>query len=284
MQQICFYHAGCPDGFGAAWSVWRAWKEEGRYVPRGHEHTLEASEYEDAWVTFVDIAPQNDELLELAALAARVTVLDHHVTARDRYLSNSGVVNQVEEGGHEIVFDLQHSGAVLAWNYFSQGAPTPDLLRYVEDQDLWNWQLPDSAAVNAAIAAYPHRFETWDELSRRPIADLAAEGESIVRANRMEVERVARYAHPISIDGKPVEAVNATQNRSAVGHELAERRAYGVAWSCVYRVGKDRVHATLYSIGDVDVASIATTLGGGGHHNAAGFSVSLEDWVQHFVG
>ena len=206
------------------------------------------------------------------------------MTARDRYLSNSGVVNQVEEAGHEMLFDLQHSGAILAWNYFSEGAPAPDLLRYVEDQDLWNWQLPDSDAVNAAIAAYPQRFETWDELSRRPVSELAAEGASIVRANRMEVERVVRHAHPISIEGKPVEAVNATHNRSAVGHELAERKAYGVPWSCVYRVGQDRVHATLYSVGDVDVASVAVRLGGGGHPNAAGFSVSLDDWVRHFVG
>ena len=23
MKRICFYHAGCPDGFGAAWAVRR---------------------------------------------------------------------------------------------------------------------------------------------------------------------------------------------------------------------------------------------------------------------
>ncbi len=284
MQHICFYHAGCPDGFGAAWSAWRAWKDEGRYVPRWHDQSIEASDYAGAWVAYVDIAPNNDELLELAAIAEQVTVLDHHVSARDRYLSDSSVVNRVEALGHEIVFDLEHSGALLAWTYFSEGAPPPDLLRYVEDQDLWTWQLPDSAEVNAAIAAYPRRFEVWDELSQRPIAELASEGRSIVRANRMEVERVLHNAHRLSVDGKPVEAVNATHSRSAVGHGLAERKAYGVAWGCVYRVTGDRVHATLYSIGDVDVASVAAVYGGGGHRNAAGFTVSLEDWVQRFVG
>ena len=284
MQRICFYHAGCPDGFGAAWSAWRAWKDEGRYIPRRHDHTIDASDYAGAWVAYVDIAPKNDELLELATVAEQVTILDHHVSARDRYLSDTGVVNQVEALGHEVVFDLEHSGAVLAWNYFSEGAPPPDLLRYVEDQDLWNWQLPDSAEVNAAIAAYPRRFDVWDELSRRPVAELVSEGRSIVRADRMEVERVLHDAHPISVDDKRVEAVNATRSRSAVGHELAERAAFGIAWGCVYRISGDWVHATLYSIGDVDVASVAAVYGGGGHRNAAGFTVSLEDWVQRFVG
>lgn len=283
VQRICFYHAGCPDGFGAAWSAWCAWKDEGRYVSRRHEHTIEARDYAGDWVAYVDIAPGNDELLELAGVAEQVTVLDHHVTARDRYLSDPGVVNRVEAMGHEIVFDLDHSGAMLAWNYFSEGATPPDLLRYVEDQDLWKWQLPDSAEVNAAIAAYPRHFDVWDELSRRPIGELAAEGRSIVRADRMEVERSVHSAHPIEVDGKPVEAVNATHSRSSVGHALAERKAYGVEWGCVYRITGDRVHATLYSIGEVDVATIATGYGGGGHRNAAGFTVSLEDWLQRFV-
>jgi len=284
VQRICFYHAGCPDGFGAAWSTWRSWKDEGRYVPRGHDHSIEVSEYADAWVAYVDIAPDNEELLGLAAVAAQVTILDHHVSARDRYLSDTAVVNRVEALGHEVVFDMQQSGAMLAWNYFSEGAPAPELLRYVEDQDLWNWQLPDSAEVNAAIAAYPRRFEVWDELSQRPIAELVSEGRSIVRANRMEVERMLPSAHRLSVDGKYVEAVNATHVRSAIGHELAERKAYGLAWSCVYRITRDQVHATLYSIGDVDVAATAAIYGGGGHRNASGFSVSLEDWAEHFCG
>jgi nanoRNase/pAp phosphatase (c-di-AMP/oligoRNAs hydrolase) len=43
------------------------------------------------------------------------------------------------------------------------------------------------------------------------------------------------------------------------------------------------VQATLDSIGDFDVSKIAMNLGGGGHPNASGFSVSLEEWVRDFV-
>jgi nanoRNase/pAp phosphatase (c-di-AMP/oligoRNAs hydrolase) len=51
----------------------------------------------------------------------------------------------------------------------------------------------------------------------------------------------------------------------------------------VYRIETTEVHATLYSIGDFDVASIATELGGGGHKNAAGFTVDFERWFNEFL-
>ncbi len=282
MNRVCFYHAGCPDGFGAAWATRRAWGDDARYVPRRHEHRVDPEELRDCQVAFVDIAPANDELIALARVAEQVIVLDHHVTARDRYYSEPKVVNEVEDLGHEVVYDMARSGAMLAWEYFNP-EPAPALLRYVQDQDLWNWALSDSREVNAALAVYPHDFTTWDELALRDVAGIAAEGRPIVRSDQAEVERRAKSAHAMLVNGELIEAVNATTVRSAIGHALAERKTYGVAWGCVYRVDADRVHATLYSIGDVDVASVANGYGGGGHRNAAGFSMPLERWLEDLV-
>jgi nanoRNase/pAp phosphatase (c-di-AMP/oligoRNAs hydrolase) len=44
-----------------------------------------------------------------------------------------------------------------------------------------------------------------------------------------------------------------------------------------------RVDVSLYSVGDFDVAALAARFGGGGHRNAAGFSVSLETWAREFA-
>lgn len=283
LNKACFYHAGCPDGFGAAWSVHTAWGGEGRYIARGHDDRLRPEEYEDALVVFVDIAPQRDEAAELCDVAAQLIVLDHHVTARDRFAAVPELENRLADEGHELHFDLTQSGAMLAWNYFGGDTPAPDLLRYVQDQDLWHWALPESDAVNAAIASYPRTFESWTSLAARPTAELAAEGQPILRSNRIEVQRVLKNAGPISVRGRRVEAVNSTVNRAQVGHELAERAAYGDPFGCVYRITGSRVHATLYSIGDFDVSEIASSLGGGGHPNAAGFSVTLSEWVADYI-
>jgi len=243
MRRICFYHAGCPDGLGAAWAVRQAWGVRADYRPRSHDDSVDLSSLDGVQVAYVDFAPPNDELIELAETAAQIIVVDHHVTSRDRVEADPAVANAIEGRGHDLHFDLSHSGAVLAWQYFCPDEPVPDLLRYVEDQDLWAWKLPRSHEVNAAIGSFPLDFDVWDELTRRGIDELARDGEPI-------------------------------------GHELAKRAAFGHAWGCVYRVTGDRISASLYSIGDFDVSEIAVKLGGGGHRNAAGFSTPLRDWLE----
>jgi oligoribonuclease NrnB/cAMP/cGMP phosphodiesterase (DHH superfamily) len=283
VRRLCFYHAGCPDGFGAAWAVWRSWGKQGEYRARGHDDAVRAHELSGDLVVFVDNAPPNAALRQLGERAAQLVVLDHHVSALDRFRADPALAAELEARGHRIHFDLGHSGALLAWQHFHPGIEPPALLAYVEDQDLWRWKLPDSDLVNAAIHSYPRQFETWDDLARAPVERLVEEGRPIARAQRIEVERALFGAHSITVGGLRVEAVNALFHRALIGHELALRAAHGSPVGAVYRVGGRRVDCSLYSTGDFDVSQIAARYGGGGHRNAAGFHVSLEDWVERFV-
>ncbi len=283
MKRICFYHAGCPDGFGAAWAARHTWGDDGIYRPCGHDDSLAARDFEGDWVVFADIAPSNETLLDLAESVEKLVVLDHHVSARDRCEADPAIARAVQQQGHHILFDLDHSGAILAWRYFAPDAPVPDLLRYIEDQDLWRWELPDSAQINAAIGAYPRTFASWNELAARPIEDLAREGEPIARSNRAEVKRALKLAHPVALGSRRLEAVNAAHLRSTIGHELATRARFGEPIGLVYRLVGDLVFISLYSVGDCDVAKIASECGGGGHRNAAGFSLPLKDWMRKLV-
>jgi oligoribonuclease NrnB/cAMP/cGMP phosphodiesterase (DHH superfamily) len=283
VKRVCFYHAGCPDGFGAAWAVWRAWGAHASYVPRGHDDTLRPERYEGALVVFVDIAADNETLRGLGEQAAKLIVLDHHVSAQRRVEAEPSLVATLRSRGHLVRFDLSHSGAVLAWQHFHPDVPVPELLRYVEDQDLWRFALPQSHDVNAAISSHPRTFESWEGLAKLSAEQLAAQGEPISRAQRMEIERTLRNAHPIHLGEVRLEAVNAVQLRSQLGHELATRAAFGTPCGAVYRLQGNRVDVSLYSIGDFDVAEIAARMGGGGHRNAAGFSLSLREWLEQFV-
>ena len=283
VRRYCFYHAGCPDGFGAAWALWRAWGNDGRFIPRGHDDLLDPEEHEGDYVVFADIAPPNEAMRGLAELAGQLTVLDHHVSSQSRYESEPSLGRLVDDLGHHVLFDLGHSGAVLAWEHFHPDAPTPEILRYVEDQDLWHWKLPFSREVNAAISSHPLNFDVWDQIADTPVEQLAEEGTPLVRAQRVEVERALRHAHPLSIGRHRIEAVNAITQRSHIGHELATRARYQNPCGAVYRVTGDRIDVSIYSIGDFDVATLAAERGGGGHRNAAGFSLTLEDWVRNYL-
>jgi oligoribonuclease NrnB/cAMP/cGMP phosphodiesterase (DHH superfamily) len=283
VSQVCIYHAGCPDGFGAAWAVWRAWGDDARYIPRGHEDPLRARDFEGSQIVFVDIAPPLEPLRRLAERADQITILDHHVTARDRFESDPGLCNDFQRAGHLVHFDLDHSGAILAWRHFHPDEEIPALLRYVEDQDMWTWKLPDSEEINAAIGSHPQSFESWDRLAASPVEQLAAEGVPIVRTQRIEVAQALRHTHPISLGRVRVEAVDSRSHRSRIGHELASRARYGTPCGVVYRLTGTQVDASIYSVGDFDVSKLAAEFGGGGHPNASGFTVSLDDWIKHFV-
>jgi len=100
---------------------------------------------------------------------------------------------------------------------------------------------------------------------------------------RTDVERALRFAHPLRVGKVQMEAVNALHHRSHIGHELAERAAFGARVGAVYRMVGARVDVSLYSIGDFEVSSLASRYGGGGHRNAAGFSVPLAEWLAKFV-
>jgi len=283
VRRICFYHAGCPDGFGAAWAIWKAWGEGGEYRARGHDDAVRAHEMAGDLVVFADNAPGNGALRLLGEHASQVVVLDHHVSALERFQSEPGLASALAARGHLVRFDLSHSGAVLAWEHFHPDREPPALLAYVQDQDLWRWELPDSEAVNAAIYSYPRRFDIWSELAEMPVERLVAEGRSIARAQRIEVERSLQNAHPITIGGLRLEAVNALFHRALIGHELAVRAVHGAPAGAVYRLTGRRVDCSLYSTGDFDVAKIAARYGGGGHRNAAGFHVPLPDWLDRFI-
>jgi oligoribonuclease NrnB/cAMP/cGMP phosphodiesterase (DHH superfamily) len=280
--RTCFYHADCPDGFGAAWAVWKAWGEEGNYLALHHDRPLEG-ELEGQIVVFLDMAPDLPTLRALSQRARQVIILDHHFSTRECYAAEPELTGALAERGHVIHFDLERSGAVLAWQHFHPGRTVPPLLLYVQDRDLWAEQLPQSDEVNAAISSYPRRFADWDAIALLPIEQLAREGAPLLRAQRVETERSLSFAHPVHLDGRRVEAVNERQNRSAIGHELAQRAAYRHPIGVVYRLSGERVDVSLYSVGDLDVSAIALRYGGGGHRNAAGFSVSLKEWLRDFA-
>ena len=56
----------------------------------------------------------------------------------------------------------------------------------------------------------------------------------------MEVDRALATAHPVRVAGLALEAVNARIQRAEIGHELAERRAFGTPAGVVYRADRAR--------------------------------------------
>lgn len=258
MAPYILYHGGCPDGFGAAYAAWKKFGAGAEYLPVKHGYPPpELPEGSEVYI--IDFAYDRRTLLEMAEQHA-LRVLDHHRTAQAEL-----------EGLDFAEFDMQRSGAVLSWNHFHPGTEVPMLLQYVQDQDLWNWALPDSREICTALSIYPMEFETWDRLE---IEALRAQGQVVLVYKEQLVEQMQQKVDWIEILGQRVPAVNTPLFASELGNQLCLQFKEAPFAAC-YADHDGRRKFSLRSIGENDVAAVAAHFGGGGHRNASGFAIPL---------
>ena len=254
---VVLYHADCLDGFGAAWALWKKYPDA-RYL--AVEHGLSPpSGLDNDHVVMVDFSYPREVVERLAGSTASLRILDHHVTAQAALA-----------GLPYAYFDMKKSGAVLAWEW-AHPEPVPWLLQYIQDKDLWEWRLPMSREINAALDSYPFDFQVWDGLSQDM---LELEGRAILRREDVLLTKMVRESVLVEFEGETVPAVYSPVMTSQIGERLCRDYPFCIIWH--QRNGR-RYFSLRSKPGTVDVSAIAARHGGGGHVNAAGFSIPLPD-------
>jgi len=266
------YHANCPDGFGAAWAAWTKYHDNAEYIPVSYGQEPPAMQ-PGSDVLIVDFSYPRETLLRLADVHM-LHVEDHHLTAQADL-----------EGLDFCHFDMDKSGAVLAWEYLFPDELVPDLLRYVQDRDLWRWAMPSSREVSAWISSHPFEFRRWEEhycnLEQFP-EQVIAEGAAILRAKNQAVETMCTRVIWVGFGHEAwgIPAVNASVHFSEVGERLCE--LYPDQPFAAYYFDRDdgRRQWGLRSRNGFDVSTIAKLYGGGGHAAAAGFTTDQHNWSK----
>jgi len=263
MNFLCIYHKDCADGFGAALAVKQFCDQQGypcEFVPAQHGDT--PPDVSGKHVLIVDFSFAREILIELTAQALSLKVIDHHKTAQAQL---AGLDN--------CVFDMTKSGAVLTWQTLLGDQPMPQLLAYIQDRDLWQWQLPNSKAVSAALNTIPKQFERWSPyLDDENINGLIDQGNAIVLYQQQQITKATKgdKVCMAEIAGHTVPCINATHLISEIGEQLAK----GHPFAALYFDTADKRIFSLRSAKDgIDVSAIAQQFGGGGHFHAAGFAV-----------
>jgi len=253
--EVVLYHADCLDGFGAAWALWKRFPSAS-YRPVKHGYPPPAG-LSGQRILIVDFSYPREQLERIAREATALLVLDHHITAQ-----------QALEGLPYVCFEEKKSGAVMAWEWAHQ-TPVPWLLRYIQDKDLWLWELPASREINAALASYPYDFDVWERFRQDT---LRVEGQAILRYEQEVVGKIAESAVLVEFQGETVPAVQSSVLTTQIGERLSRDYAFCIIWH-------DRDGRRFYSLRShadgADVGKIAAAHGGGGHTHAAGFSVPL---------
>jgi len=252
---VVLYHAECLDGFGAAWAIWKKFPSA-TFTPVKHG-LPPPSGLAGKKIVIVDFSYPRPVLEDLAKDAGSLLVLDHHVTAE-----------KALAGLPYTYFDQKKSGAVLAWEW-AHRQPAPWLLLHVQDKDLWQWALPGSREVNAALSSHPYDFRLWDSFTQE---ELVAEGRAILRYEHEMVGRLVKEMVLVELQGETVPAVQSAILNSQIGERLSPHYPFVIIWH-------DRDGRRYFSLRSQedgpDVEAIAKQYGGGGHVHAAGFSVPL---------
>ncbi len=256
------YHADCPDGFSGAWAAWKRFGDDAIYVPAYHSMPLpiDPTGREVYLIDFVYSDPRI--LKDLSENAERVVLLDHHVTAKP-FL----------EQFSDYRFEIDHSGAVVAWKYFHPEQPVPLLLSYVEAVDLRRFNQAYVQEVDQLTSLYHYSFNEWDQLVSDFHDDQKREvhintGRALLRKLEREIQKIVSLAEDIRFEGVRCKMANTPLHVSYVGKELCTKYPpMAIVWA---RRG-NLVEVSLRSDGSIDVAKIAEKYGGGGHRDAAAF-------------
>jgi oligoribonuclease NrnB/cAMP/cGMP phosphodiesterase (DHH superfamily) len=269
------YHGNCFDGFTSAWIARNAGIPEGNMFPCNYGGEIPpangTSLIEPATVLMVDFSLDRNSLLDfrdkLKDLGGDLIVLDHHKTAEAQL-----------HGLEWAYFDMEESGASLAWKFFHPKETAPKLVKYIREHDLWRFELQDSAEIRAYIRSYTMTHENWDNLATTLEMDFVVaqqEGAAIKRSHEAAVTEMCKQAIMLEVGGYTVPVVNATVYFSEVAtrllklHPTAEFAAY-------YMDRADGVRQWgMRSRAEFDCSSVAKRYGGGGHPQAAGFSTKI---------
>jgi len=317
------YHADCLDGFGSAYAAWCRFGDNAIYRPLHHGEAWEIAETANHDVFILDFSFAPETLEAIASSAKSVTQIDHHASAQQAW---KGKLARRDDGlsTHihpklplSVIFDLEKSGARLAWEHFQPEQPVPLTLRHIEDQDLWRFALAGTRAFCRALRLLPFDFLTWNELVEQTpttntarYRDMLERGETIEAFFRKEIDRLAnsQLQMPAALRGEPVDALQALRHgqstivdgdlawlavkgvainanvlfASELGNLLAEQSgSFALVWQTA---ANGEIKASLRSKGNFDVASIAVRYGGGGHRNAAGFRMPMKQFISEVLG
>lgn len=258
MRGLVIYHAGCYDGFGAAWAAWKHPDWRDAEFLAAHYQT-DPPDVTGRRVLVVDFSYPREVMEKMHRQAEYLRVYDHHKTAEEALAGLPFAVFDMDRSGARITWDALHAEVMER-----KGDIAPELIRYIEDRDLWRFSLPGSREFTAALRSHPFNFELWDTLDA---TILRSEGRPILRYQRRLVEQAVGAAYETEIGLHRVWTVNSTVMFSEIAHELIRNRSFGTCW---FQRKDGLIVLSLRSRGDFDVSAVAKCFGGGGHKNSAG--------------
>lgn len=203
----------------------------------------------------------------------------------------------------EINLDMHLSGATIALQYFKPEVNDRQLslFKYIEDGDLWKWQLRDSKFFYAGFAALGLDLDVnknasiFDQLLELDPEEVIAKGKIAQAAIDKKISKALFTAQVVHLGGQKSDFgrclailagdTDLSQIRSQLGNALAAKsgkeglRSIGLIAYREPEMAEDKMKCSLRSTGAEDTTVISKAYQGGGHLNASSFILDKEEFL-----
>ncbi|MFN4306397.1 DHH family phosphoesterase [Sulfurihydrogenibium azorense] len=281
MKTVCIYHKNCTDGTTAA-AILLLKYPDCKLFPLDHNYREEEFQPildevdKDTTVYIVDFSIKQPFFEKLVSKAKEVINIDHHISVKD----------MLEEftkkySNFKLVFDNDKSGASLTWQYLF-GSNPPDIVKYVEDKDIWKWEFGDiTKYVNDYLFLYTNKPQELRQLLDKDINEIIEKGKIINQYTTYLIDSFVEKSKDlyIQIGSYKVRAYNTGLFQSEIGNKLSTLHNEAV---CLFSINGDYVKLSFRSLDhhNPSALDLAKMLNGGGHRNAAGASMSLKEFCN----
>lgn len=286
------YHKNCMDGLASAFiakttlekkcleveCIAIQYGEESILFGENEKQQLNEPLSKEDTIYFVDFSLKRHLMIELSLMVKEIIVLDHHKTAEENL---RGLEEELEN--ITIIFDMNKSGTTLCYEYFfDSGLTKKEVFNYIADRDLWKWELPQSKEINEYLRFIikPNDLESFKNMYVSFHESWFGENGSLLLSQiNKQVASKVKKVQDIKILDIDFKIINATENISELGNKICEE--YNTP-AIIYFITEDnQVVLSFRSLDTLpDVSIVAAALGGGGHRNACGCTLSFNTFMK----
>lgn len=273
----CFYHDDL-DGRCSAHLVAKYEKEDYNESDFIEVNYVKELPYDiikkDELVYFVDYSFTKktiNRLRKVMEITKNIIWIDHHKDSVKVLEENPDIKSDIKA----IVMDGKISGAGLVWMYFNYENNldlAPKYIKLVSDYDCWVLDNKEAMQFKLYADSVDHNpfAKIWNRASDELYLDnMINDGKVIQRFITNEYkEYIDKYAFETELEGYRVLACNRRNNSLLFGDKINE---YDIICPFIYNNGV-YVYSLFTNKDNIYCNEIANKFGGGGHHQAAGFS------------
>jgi oligoribonuclease NrnB/cAMP/cGMP phosphodiesterase (DHH superfamily) len=274
---IVVYHHPCTDGFTSATianTFFKNIKKPINYMGMNYNNPPDqlyqtAANKNLLICDFSFKKPVTDQLIKVCK---DLLIIDHHVSAQ----------KELEHLDDKYkIFDMEHCGAYLTWEYFYPEQKVPLFVKYVEDNDIWTKKMPFTEEVTSYVSTLDLEFDQYERFivdENLINTEIIPRGKVLFEQKRLQIQHnlTNSIVKMVEYDGKVyfVGLCNTMNHINETGHQLLAEYPY-LNFSSIYFNTEKGFKCSFRSENNkTNVSELATMFGGGGHRNAAGCYLS----------